>query len=131
MLKKFSARASVKNFVRRINRPATRRTLLFSLMVVAFTLAVPHTAHGQHRQGGQSVRDAIEGAVRTIYTDWRLPISALGIVIAIALYMWSDPRGRTWAIRIVVAVVMFTLAPYILSMLSDWAGGSGAFDFGH
>ena len=38
-------------------------------------------AQAQHQQGGQSVRDAIEGAVRTIYTDWRLPISALGIVI--------------------------------------------------
>jgi uncharacterized BrkB/YihY/UPF0761 family membrane protein len=107
------------------------RTLLVLLVSFAFTLTVPYTAQAQHQQGGQSVRDAIEGAVKTIYSDWRLPISALGIVIAIALYMWSDPRGRTWAIRIVVAVVMFTLAPYILSMLSDWAGGNGTFDFGH
>jgi hypothetical protein len=98
---------------------------------VIFTLAASGTAQAQHQQGGQSVRDAIEGAVKTIYDDWRLPISALGIVIAIALYMWSDPRGRTWSIRIVIAVVLFTLAPYILTMLSDWAGGSGAFDFGH
>jgi hypothetical protein len=92
---------------------------------------MPQAAHAQHQQGGQSVRDAIEGAVRTIYDDWRLPLSALGIVIAIGLYMWSDPRGRVWAIRIVVAVVLFALAPYVLTMLSDWAGGSGAFDFGH
>jgi uncharacterized BrkB/YihY/UPF0761 family membrane protein len=113
-----------------VDKPA-RRAIWVLLVSIVFTLVAPCTAQAQHQQGGQSVRDAIEGAVKTIYDDWRLPLSALGIVIAIALYMWSDPRGRTWSIRIVVAVVLFTLAPYILNMLSDWAGGSGSFNFGH
>ena len=131
MQKKNCLRTQVENFAKRIHSNPHYRTLLVLLVSFAFTLTMPYTAQAQHQQGGQTVRDAIEGAVKTIYSDWRLPISALGIVIAIALYMWSDPRGRTWAIRIVVAVVMFTLAPYILSMLSDWAGGNGTFDFGH
>lgn len=131
MLQMDSIRTVAKHFVYRMRDRSARRALGMSLVSIVFTLATPHAAHAQHQQGGQSVRDAIEGAVRTIYDDWRLPLSALGIVIAIGLYMWSDPRGRVWAIRIVVAVVLFALAPYILTMLSDWAGGSGAFDFGH
>ena len=110
---------------------AALHTVFFLSTSIFFMVGTPAVAHAQHEQGGQSVRDAIEGAVKTIYDDWRLPLSALGIVIAIGLYMWSDPRGRVWAIRIVVAVVLFALAPYILTMLSDWAGGSGSFNFGH
>lgn len=131
MLQKRGFRTAAKYLANRMHDRSARRVVGVLLVSIVFTLATPHAVQAQHQQGGQSVRDAIEGAVKTIYDDWRLPLSALGIVIAIGLYMWSDPRGRVWAIRIVVAVVLFTLAPYILTMLSDWAGGSGAFDFGH
>lgn len=130
-MKEHKLTAAAKHIHPKIWNPATRRAAVFLSISILFILSIPGAAHAQHQQGGQSVRDAIEGAVKTIYEDWRLPLSALGIVIAIGLYMWSDPRGRVWAIRIVVAVVLFALAPYILTMLSDWAGGSGAFDFGH
>ena len=80
--------------------------------------------------GDGTVQGFLNAAVNTFYSQWRFPISALGVIVAIGLYLSDNPHARPWARRIMVAVGFWALAPTVLDILFDWAGRGNGFNLG-
>ena len=80
--------------------------------------------------GDGTVQGFLNSAVNTFYSQWRFPISALGVIVAIGLYLSDNPHARPWARRIMIAVGFWALAPTVLDILFDWAGRGNGFNLG-
>lgn len=104
---------------------------LRSIPVILMTAGM---AAAQSGGGGTSGDGTVQGflnsAVNTFYSQWRFPISALGVIIAIGLYLSDNPHARPWARRIIIAVGFWALAPTVLDILFDWAGRGNGFNLG-
>ena len=107
---------------------------LAAIRCIPVLLLTAVVASAQTGGGGTSGDGTIQGflnsAVNTFYSQWRFPISALGVIVAIGLYLSDNPHARPWARRIIIAVGFWALAPTVLDILFDWAGRGNGFNLG-
>ena len=112
----------------------TKHFALAAIRCIHVLLLTAVVASAQTGGGGTSGDGTIQGflnsAVNTFYSQWRFPISALGVIVAIGLYLSDNPHARPWARRIIIAVGFWALAPTVLDILFDWAGRGNGFNLG-
>lgn len=103
---------------------------LRSIPVILLTAGMAAAQTGGGTSGDGTVQGFLNSAVNTFYSQWRFPISALGVIVAIGLYLSDNPHARPWARRIMIAVGFWALAPTVLDILFDWAGRGNGFNLG-
>lgn len=101
-----------------------------SVLLLTAVVATAQTGGGGGTSGDGSIQGFLNSAVNTFYSQWRFPISALGVIVAIGLYLSDNPHARPWARRIIIAVGFWALAPTVLDILFDWAGRGNGFNLG-
>src|SRR6266498_5964985 len=60
------------------------------VMLMTAGMAAAQTGGG-NTTGDGTVQGFLNSAVNTFYSQWRFPISALGVIIAIGLYLSDNP----------------------------------------
>lgn len=100
------------------------------MLLTAGIAAAQTGGGGGGTDGDGSVQGALNAAVNTFYEQWRFPISAMGVILAIGLYLSDNPRARSWSLKILFAVLFWALAPSVLDILFDWAGTGNSFNLG-
>lgn len=102
------------------------------LLTVAFvgvhfdhTAAVYAQTGGSLDGAGQNLDKSFRSMVELLYNKLRIPVSILGLIIAVLCYMSSSVRGTSTAIRIGVAVFLWAFVPTIYNLITGIAGGNG------
>lgn len=110
------------------NRQFQRCALIVILNLLLMSTSV-FAQGGGGSVGDGGIGETVKNAVFSMYFKWRLPICALGLLVAIATYASSDPRGKSYSVRIVVVILLITLAPEILRLLTSFWAKEGDFTF--
>jgi hypothetical protein len=105
--------------------PRVRR-LLLTLIICVFVLSlVDHSVLAQSSTDGGKVTSTLKNLTSTIYFQWRIPISILGLFGAAVAFFSTSPHGKAWALRIFVGVVIWALIPTFIDLISSWTGTTG------
>ncbi len=103
-----------------------RRFMVLAAFTLIIVLVGADAAHAQTTSvDGGKVTETLRNFADTVYFEWRIPISIIGLFIAALAWMSSSPQGKSWALRIFVAVVIWALIPTFIDLVSGWTGTTG------
>lgn len=110
----------VKTGLAYATRPSVRNLLVLAVagLAIATFGAVSVFAQGS---GSNDVGGAAVKAFNTIYNQWRIPVSLLGLTAAAITYMSSSQRGKSYALQIIIAVILWAIVPGLFGTLNGWA----------
>ncbi|MGH9761986.1 MAG: hypothetical protein ACREDR_36440 [Blastocatellia bacterium] len=108
-----------------VNSPEAQRLIVLSLLVLFVISVSDKSVFAQAAQDGGAVTTTLQNLINTIYFQWRIPISILGLFAAVLALFSSSPHGRAWALKIFIAVVIWALIPTFISLISGWTGTNG------
>ena len=105
--------------------PKVQRLILAVIICVFVLSVVDHSVLAQSSTDGGKVTSTLKNLTSTIYFQWRIPISILGLFAAAVAFFSTSPHGKAWALRIFVGVVIWALIPTFIDLISSWTGTTG------